>query len=59
MIIILVIIVYLVSLAIIRQIRNLFMRLVGANFILVSPITTFVLAGFLTSLIFAIFGIEL
>ena len=53
-----VIIVFFISLSIVRAIRNMFMKLVGANFILVNPVTTIVLAIFLTMFIGSILGLS-
>jgi len=51
------IVVFLFSLAIVRWTRNLFMKLIGANFILVNPVTTIVLTMFLTMFIMQIIGL--
>lgn len=48
---ILIIVSFFVSLAIVRKLRNVFMKLVGANFMLVNPVTTIVLSCFLTAII--------
>ena len=53
-----VIIVFFISLSIVRAVRNMFMKLVGANFILVSPVTTIVLAIFLTMFIGSMLGLS-
>ena len=53
-----VIIVFFISLSVVRAVRNMFMKLVGANFILVNPVTTIVLAIFLTMFIGSMFGLS-
>ncbi len=52
------IIIFLISLKIVRAVRNMFMKLIGANFILVSPVTTIVLALFLTMFIGSMLGLS-
>lgn len=51
------IVVFLISLAIVRGARKLFMKLIGANFILVNPVTTIVLTMFLTMFIMQFIGL--
>lgn len=53
-----VIIVFFISLSVVRAVRNMFMKLVGANFILVNPVTTIVLAIFLTMFIGSMLGLS-
>ncbi|MGD9678919.1 MAG: hypothetical protein AB7V16_11315 [Vulcanibacillus sp.] len=51
------IIIFFISLSIVRSLRNFFMRLIGVNFMLVNPVTTVVLAIFLTIFIGSMFGL--
>ena len=51
------IVVFLVSLAIVRGVRNLFMKLIGANFMLVNQVTTIVLTIFLSMFIMNFIGL--
>ena len=55
--VIVMIIIFFISLAIVRKVRNTFMKLIGANVFLVNPVTTVVLAIFLTMFIGSMFGL--
>lgn len=56
--VIVMIIIFLISLSIVRALRNMFMKLVGANVFLVNPVTTIVLALFLTMFIGSLLGLS-